>query len=68
MRSWYAQGTRLRGGSDTPPKRLGKDELSPELHRALIPAARLCVIREDRLNSAWLQSQGSGIIWKCRIC
>lgn len=51
-----------------PPKRLGKVELSLELHPALIPAARFCVIREHRLNLAWLQSQGNGRKGKYRIC
>lgn len=45
----------------------GKVELSLGLHRALIPAARFCVIREDRLNSPWLQSQGSGRIRNYRF-
>lgn len=45
----------------------GKVELSLGLHPALIPAARFCVIREDRLNSPWLQSQGSERIRKYRF-
>lgn len=44
----------------------GKVELSLVLHPALIPAGRFCVM-EDRLNSAWLQSQGSGWIRKSRF-
>lgn len=45
----------------------GNVELSLELHPALIPAAPFCVIKEDRLNSAWLQSQGSGRVGKSRF-
>lgn len=41
----------------------GKVELSLGLHPALIPAARSCVIREDRLNSAWPKESGK---WEFR--